>query len=118
MSVFLLGRISIQARNSGFRKHLLQDHFGLFCSFAQKVKMLAATTRTLLGNLLGIGAVMAEKEILGPMISQRNTAVLTLNVLPAASAEHRGRKSAPIQQNQNLFLAIQSILNGTAQVLR
>ena len=96
MSIFLLHRISIQACDSGAGKKFLKKSFHFFCAFAEEMKMLASTSWTKLCNPLPIATVVTEKNVLSLMVSQRDATVLALNILPASSAEDKGKETSTV----------------------
>src|SRR5438128_444736 len=86
----------------------MQVLFDAFRTFPHEINMLACALRTYARNRTRMTTIVAEKLCRPLVMCQRNAAIVTLDGLATASAEHKGRISAAIQQNQILLALLQA----------
>jgi hypothetical protein len=112
-----LDRVPIQTSYGCFGKESLQNFLNLLSAVTEEVNILLAAGSTSFGDRLQIPTIVAKQAVGILVISEAEAAVLTDFRVATASTQQGRRVSSPIQQDQDLLLAIQLFGDGFLEVL-
>jgi hypothetical protein len=110
-------RVPIQSGYGCFGKETFQDLLNFLRSVTEEVNILIAAGSTSFGDRPQIPTIVA-KQALGIMVIGEAEATVFADLrTPTASTQQGRRVSSPIQQDQDLLLAIQPFGDGFLKVL-
>ena len=105
------GGIQIHTGNSGFGKQNLDIIFYLLCTKPTIAQVSTFASRALMGQLIGITAVMASQLIQSFVKCQTHITVFALRHPPARITLNHRSKATPVLKQDDLLLLIQSLMN-------
>src|ERR1700693_81455 len=82
-------RITIQSADARLRKHAVQQLLKFFRTSSEKINVLAAAMNACFRHRRNVAAIMALHAMRSFVMSERDSAVLTLERFATGTAEHQ-----------------------------
>ena len=116
--VFLAGCIGIEAGESRSGKYLFENFLYLLCSISLKEDRAVMAFWAGLRDDGLVSTEMADQPLFGPVVGERDSAVLALADVPTAGALERAGKTTAVEEENDLLTLFQFFFHVHAEAFR